>query len=155
MPWLGCKICGNRFYAKPRHIKIGWGKFCSDRCKFIGQRRGKFVNCDYCGKSLYRSPKELLKSKSGLYFCSRSCHASWRNENIRIGESHPNWQTGISTYRKLLLKNTNKLKCENCSISDIRVLIVHHKDENRSNNRLENLALLCRNCHYIRHEFEN
>jgi len=153
MPWLNCKICGKKLYAKPRHIKIGWGKYCSDRCKFEGQKNGKIVNCFNCGRQLYRTPKDFSKSKSGLFFCNRSCHASWRNKNIRVGENHPNWLSGTSIYRKLLLKNAKELKCENCRFSDSRVLIVHHKDSDRTNNKLDNLELLCRNCHYLKHEF--
>ena len=153
MPWLNCKICNKKFYAKPRHIKIGWGKYCSDKCKFEGQKRGKIVKCDNCGNTLYRTPKDFSRSKNGLFFCSRSCHASWRNKNIRVGKSHPNWLTGVSTYRRLLLKNAKEIKCENCYFLDERVLVVHHKDGNRQNNELSNLELLCRNCHYIKHEF--
>ncbi len=155
MPWLNCLICSNKFYAKPRHIKIGWGKYCSDKCKFVGQRNGKSVFCENCRKALYRTPKDFSKTKSGLFFCNRSCHASWRNKNVRVGENHPNWTTGESSYRRLLLTQTKEITCKNCSVSDVRVLIVHHKDRNRSNNSLENLELLCWNCHYIKHKFEN
>lgn len=154
MPWLGCKICNKQFYAKPRHIKIGWGKYCSNKCKFKSQKNGTLVECNNCDKRLYRRPKDFLKSRSALFFCNRSCHASWRNKNIRIGENHPNWITGSSTYRNLLLKNTKRLTCSKCNFSDLRVLIVHHRDSNRANNKLDNLELLCRNCHYLRHEFK-
>ena len=153
MPWLNCKICNSKFYAKPRHIKIGWGKYCSDVCKFEAQKRGTTVSCENCDKQLYRTPNDFRKSKSNLFFCNRSCHASWRNRNLRIGENHPNWLTGVTTYRKLMLKNSKELKCKNCNFVDKRVLIVHHKDRNRSNNDLSNLELLCRNCHYLEHEF--
>ncbi len=43
--------------------------------------------------------------------------------------------------------------CEVCKITDERVIVVHHKDQNRRNNRLENLIWLCRNCHYIVHQY--
>lgn len=49
--------------------------------------------------------------------------------------------------------------CEDCGIS-ITVLgrkrgegQVHHIDENPKNNAIENLALLCRSCHALRHQF--
>lgn len=42
-------------------------------------------------------------------------------------------------------------KCEKCGIKDKRVLITHHKNKNREDNRLENLQTLCRNCHAIEH----
>ena len=153
MPWLNCKICGNSFYAKPRHIKLGWGKYCSDKCKFVGQRKGTIVNCSNCRKKLYRTPNDFSKSKSGLFFCNHSCHASWTNKTLRIGRNHPNWIYGVYAYRKLLLKSVKKLKCEICNFSDERILVVHHKDGNRNNNEISNLTLLCRNCHYIKHMF--
>ncbi len=31
------------------------------------------------------------------------------------------------------------------------ILVVHHKDKNRENNTIENLEVLCPNCHAIRH----
>lgn len=41
--------------------------------------------------------------------------------------------------------------CFRCRVSDIRVLAVHHADENRTNNGVENLIWLCHNCHYLIH----
>lgn len=151
MPRLNCKICAKQFYAKPRHIKIGWGKYCSDACKFKAQRKGKIVKCQNCGGKLYRTPHDFQKSGSGLFFCNRSCHAIWRNKNVRIGENHPNWITGINAYRNVLLRTRTIMKCKDCGNTDRRVFVVHHIDENRSNNKLSNLVRLCSNCHLIRH----
>lgn len=44
-----------------------------------------------------------------------------------------------------------KKQCNRCKIKDLRVLIVHHKDRNRNNNKLTNLEILCCNCHQIEH----
>ncbi len=41
------------------------------------------------------------------------------------------------------------IKCMRCEIRD--PLVVHHKDRNPSNNRLDNLEVLCPNCHYREH----
>jgi hypothetical protein len=38
-----------------------------------------------------------------------------------------------------------------CSTKDERVLAVHHIDHNRLNNKLDNLAWLCHNCHHLVH----
>ncbi|MFA9409268.1 MAG: hypothetical protein ACERKJ_10625 [Candidatus Dadabacteria bacterium] len=27
-----CEICGTKFYAKPSHVKVGFGRFCSRKC---------------------------------------------------------------------------------------------------------------------------
>lgn len=152
MPWLNCKICTDRFYAKPRHIRIGWGKYCSNKCKFKAQKSGRVVKCANCGRNVYRTTIEIFKSKSGLFFCNKSCHAIWANKNTRTGKNNPNWVSGISAYRKILIKDSMELKCKECGFSDHRVLVVHHKDGDRNNNELSNLILLCRNCHYLKHE---
>ena len=43
------------------------------------------------------------------------------------------------------------MRCEKCSYSKIEILQVHHIDRNRVHNELENLELLCPNCHYEEH----
>jgi predicted HNH restriction endonuclease len=43
-------------------------------------------------------------------------------------------------------------ECEKCGYDEVPgILIVHHKDRNRANNELNNLAVLCPNCHAIEH----
>lgn len=152
MPQVICKICGKKFYTKPRHLKIGWGKYCSNQCKYESQKTGKFVKCEVCGKKIYRTPKELRHSKSRKYFCSKSCFAIWKNENLLFGEHHPGWKHGKYTYRTTIKRNKIPQKCSRCGINDRRVLVVHHKDNNRKNNNIKNLEWLCRNCHYILHK---
>jgi len=43
--------------------------------------------------------------------------------------------------------------CEVCKMVDERVIVVHHKDRNRKNNEIENLAWVCRNCHFLVHYY--
>lgn len=39
-------------------------------------------------------------------------------------------------------------KCAACGYNeDERILEVHHIDENRTNNKIDNLVILCPNCH--------
>lgn len=40
--------------------------------------------------------------------------------------------------------------CNRCG--SMKHLLVHHKDENRTNNQLENLEVLCKGCHQKHHE---
>ncbi len=145
-----CKICFKNFYVKPSHLKRGWGKFCSKKCQFQGQMKGKIVSCALCFKNIYKSPKNLRGSKSGKYFCNRSCQTKWRN-NIFSGDKSANWLDGKSVYRSILLKTGTKPSCFLCELSDIRILNAHHKDHDRSNNKLQNLIWLCLNCHYLVH----
>lgn len=150
MPYVACKQCGKQFYAKPNWLKIGWGKYCSRDCVFESQRKGRLVNCFICGKVVYKSPKILTRSKSGKFFCSKSCQTVWRN-SVFVGPAHGNWKGGEKSYRETLLRIKNNKICKRCEVNDIRILLVHHLDRNRQNNKVDNLIWLCHNCHYLIH----
>jgi hypothetical protein len=145
-----CIICTQNFYVKPSHLKIGWGKYCSKACQYQGQKTGELKTCNNCQKTIYRNKRGLRQSKSGYFFCSKSCQTSWRNTQYR-GEKHKNWINGKSSYRSALIRSDLEYKCLRCKISDSRLLAVHHKDKDRSNNDLSNLIWLCHNCHYLVH----
>jgi hypothetical protein len=151
MPNVECKICKNAFYIKPSHLARGWGKYCSKACQSKGQLTGKYVLCAICSKEIWKMQKELRHSKSKNYFCSKSCQTTWRN-SVYVGTKHPGWINGINAYRKIMTRNNIPAICTHCEITDVRVLIVHHIDHNRTNNALSNLMWLCRNCHYLIHE---
>jgi len=146
-----CRVCGKIFWIKRCHAKLGWGKYCSKKCQFKVQIKGKWVECSYCGKKIWRVPKDFKRSKSKKFFCSISCHCSWENKNRRCGENAPNWITGENVYRQLLKRYGKPEKCRKCGLADKRILIVHHIDSNRKNNKPENLEWLCRNCHCLVH----
>lgn len=144
-----CLICEGSFYVKPSHVKLGWGKFCSTACRSRSQLKGKSFKCYICRKAIYRSKTSINRSKSGKFFCGKSCQTLWRN-SFFVEDKHSNWVDGISIYKKLL-KNDKIPKCLLCNLEDERVLIVHHKDHNRHNNKLPNLTWLCYNCHRLVH----
>lgn len=146
-----CRICGKIFFTKEFHAKKGWGKFCSIKCRTKGQIKGKWLKCDHCGKPVWRTPKDFKRSKRNKFFCSVGCHCSWENRNVRFGANAPNWIAGETAYQDLMRRLKVPYKCAKCGISDKRVLIVHHKDENRRNNNVDNLERLCCNCHAILH----
>lgn len=154
MPIIKCGVCAKDFYVKPSQIKYGWGKYCSARCRGGAQFKGKNVKCFICGKEVYRSPKGLVRSKSGKYFCSKSCQTLWRNNTFKE-ENHANWVNGESAYRNILARSDKISICHLCGISDKRVLSAHHIDHQRTNNRIENLTWLCFNCHYLVHHYRD
>lgn len=153
MPLVVCNTCNEYFYAKPNWIKKGHGKYCSRKCHADGQKTGKFIKCFICEKQTYKTNRSLLHSKSGKYFCGKSCQTVWRNSRVYIGENHPNWKHGKFAYRKAFLKSKVPAICLVCNIKDIRVLAVHHIDRNRKNNKIKNLAWLCHNCHILIHHY--
>jgi len=150
MPDSICEVCAKPFYAKPSHRKLGWGKFCSIKCRSHAQRIGKHIECFVCRKKVYRSPRMMVRSKSGKYFCSKSCQTQWRN-SLYVGERSINWVNGKRAYRNILLRSNRTPICLLCRMNDLRVLSVHHRDHRRSHNTVDNLIWLCFNCHYLVH----
>ena len=103
------------------------------------------IICDYCGKEFFRSPSKIQNSKSGLQFCCRECKdAAQRIENNfkTIWPSH--YKNGEQVhYRKFAFRNYDH-KCAVCGWDeDEDILEVHHIDEDRANNKLDNLIILC------------
>jgi len=69
----------------------------------------------------------------------------------RLGKNSSQWKGGISQdyYRRIAFENLPNL-CEICgSLNQLRV---HHKDQNRLNNDLNNLMIVCKSCHNKIHE---
>ena len=153
MPIVSCEECLKEFYIKPNRLAKGWGRFCSNECKHLGSRTGQAISCTTCGKPTYKSQKDLRRSKSGSYFCSKSCQTIWRNSVVYTGRDHPNWKGGEYSYRDALSRSEAPKACTKCGSQDSRVLAVHHKDRNRQNNEISNLLWLCHNCHFLVHHF--
>lgn len=148
-----CKICDKKFRTKPFFVKHGGGKYCSADCHHQGLRKGVFKKCFICGKDSYKKPLQLKRSKSGKFFCSKSCQTKWRNTEF-IGPRHANWVDGENAYRSVLTRNKIPSVCTLCKTRDKRILAVHHIDKNRKNNKLSNLAWLCNNCHFLVHHYD-
>ena len=151
MPIVNCEKCKKEFYAKPSWLEKGWGKYCSPKCHHEGLKKGKFVVCSICHKKIWRKPRQLKHSKSGKYFCNKSCQTLWRNTIVFVGENHPNWKTGERNYGQILDRNKREQVCVLCKNKDKRVLAVHHLDGNKKNVELKNLIWLCWNCHFLVH----
>lgn len=155
MPQIQCCVCENSFYVKPNRLKKGWGKYCSKKCQYEGQKIGRHYPCATCSKKVYRNNRDLNKSKSNKFFCSKSCQAIWRNKDMYKGEYHVNWKGGSASYRSILSRTDIPQECLKCGCIDKRVLAVHHKDRNRNNNAVSNLIWLCHNCHFLVHYYED
>ena len=153
MPNVLCTICDKEFHTKPRYIKKGWGKYCSNKCQFESQKSGEYFKCSECGKKIYRTLSAIKKSKNNVFFCSKKCTCSWMNKNRKRGENSNNWISGRASYREIMKRSEKQKICTKCKIKDERILVVHHKDRNRENNHIDNLEWMCRNCHYLEHYY--
>lgn len=150
-----CEMCGSDFRTVKSEIKRGYGRFCSRSCSAkrpnLGARKRVPVDCAWCQKEFEKIPSSLKNSKSGLYFCSRKCKDRAQcMEGLK--SIHPSHYGDIITgYRKLAFRHLPH-HCSSCGYDRIpEVLQAHHKDGNRSNNKLENLELLCPTCHLEHH----
>lgn len=108
------------------------------------------VKCAYCNKEFIKKNSSLKNSKSGLFFCCRE-HKDLA-QKINAGESFKSirpthYKNGIGTYRENAFFEYPH-QCAVCSWKeDEDVLEVHHIDENRENNNISNLIILCPICH--------
>jgi hypothetical protein len=149
-----CTQCGKEVNKKPAELKK-YKPFCNQKCAKAYKRIGINTICYTCGKSCYKSPYQQKKSTSGNLFCSRACSTVHNNQQ-RLADRH--WAFKGNDYRKLAIEHYG-LKCqtgEDCPLSSIDNLPsfmydVHHIDEDRSNNRIENLIVLCVWCHKAHH----
>lgn len=131
-----CKVCDAPLWGQ--HQK----QFCSGSCSTKynnGLRPSKKKICLNCEKE--------FTSRHSKY-CSRECYLD--KEEKKSIENFYRGTLKCKTHRKVLLKIRGH-KCEKCGIDkwmgdDIR-LEVHHKDGKSKNNSLDNLVILCPNCH--------
>lgn len=148
-----CKICGADFKTKPFFIKNGGGKYCSVKCQSEGRRKGKWIECFICGEKAYKQRKDIVKSQTKNFFCSKKCSIKWQNTEF-VGRKHPNWKFGEYSYKSILKKQDVIQSCLLCNTKQKKVLAVHHIDKNRKNNNIDNLAWLCHNCHHLVHHYK-
>jgi len=151
MEEVNCDVCKKKFLKKISQIERSKNNFCSNFCSVIGRRSGKYIKCKKCGKDTYKQRMQILKSEN--LFCSKKCSVLWKNRNT-YGKKHPNWKGGEYSYKNIITRKGNKKACSLCALNNQDVLIVHHIDRNRRNNSVNNLVWLCRNCHFLVHNYE-
>ena len=140
-PNTTCTICGKAVYRRPVEIKRNKSRvFCSMICYGISCR--KEVPCLICARPILAS----LNKKT----CSRPC-ANKHREGIKYKINRPRDKVVSERALKIRLLNEKGAFCEICGYDKYEILQVHHKDRNRNNNILDNLSLICPNCHCEEH----
>jgi hypothetical protein len=101
-----------------------------------------------------------------MFYCSQKCQKEFEQK-----EYISRWKQGLEDglkgeygislrIRKYLLDKTN-CKCELCGwgernpFTDTFPLEIHHKDGNYTNNKEENLQVLCPNCHSLTETYKS
>ena len=97
-------------------------------------------------------------------FCSHKCQGEYKHKNLiekwKSGEYKGNPENISVAIKKYLLEKNN-FKCEMCGFEGYNIstnntiLQIHHKDGNSSNNKEENLQVLCPNCHAMTETYGN
>lgn len=59
----------------------------------------------------------------------------------------PKQRKSVSTLTSKKLYQEADNRCPFCGVADVAVLEIHHIDEDPSNNKIENLIVVCGNCH--------
>lgn len=145
-----CDYCGKDVNKKPCFIKTneekGHKNYCNGECARLSKIKRNLYYCAFCNAELHRTPGDVASSKSGNMFCNHSCAASFNNVFTKAGEKSSNWKDGLGSYAKLAYK-AYKNHCAICKFDVMPALQVHHIDENRKNKEIDNLIILCANCH--------
>lgn len=148
-----CLFCQKPFQAAVKHINAGNGRYCSRSCSGKAgnpyKARQPNVTCAYCHKGFWIHNTRIKLSKSGLYFCCRE-HKDVASRLGGIEAIQPDHygKSEILGYREMAFRHYPKV-CNRCGFD--KFVIVHHKDRDRSNNKIENLEVLCPNCHALEH----
>lgn len=138
-----CIVCSNT-------IENYGIKFCSHSCSAIYNNTGvcrhrKYIysDCKYCSKPL----------RNNRMFCNKHCYVNYnnyvRNELIESGIH----VSSVIIKKYLIEKYGNK--CMECGWNKVNSttnkvpIELEHIDGNSENNNLENLKLLCPNCHSL------
>jgi 5-methylcytosine-specific restriction endonuclease McrA len=134
-----CLQCGKLIWI--RKSDPSKRHFCSYSCSGQNRSAQKRVNvsCYVCTTIVSRLKTKLATK----VYCSPKC--------IKIGNQGP-WSK-LPAALRIQMKKRGLLKhCVRCGYKEHpEILITHHRDRNRKNNGIENIEVLCPNCHALEH----
>ncbi len=140
-PNTTCAICGTPIYRRPGVLKQNRFKaYCNQVCYGVSNR--KEIPCIICGT--------LILAGANKKTCSRACANTNRTGIVYTGR-RPKDKVVTARLLKGRIIALRGSHCERCAFSITQVLQVHHKDRDREHNSLDNLELLCPNCHASEH----
>lgn len=141
-----CRNCGKPLNPKSKNI------FCNHSCSasFNNILRSQRF-CLYCGQKLKATQKKYCCSEHQSQHVYDQKIKNWLYDDGSLIKNN----SKISPTIKRYLFETNNSKCQLCGWSEVNPktglipLQVHHLDGNCKNNNINNLQLLCPNCHSL------
>lgn len=156
-----CLYCGKEIKTGRRRKK-----FCDQSCaaKYNNKKRGnkQLVETCYC----LNCGKEMHKKQYGTKYCSLTCQQEYQRkqyiERWKNGEENGlRGEYNLSkSIRKYLIEKHN-YKCQKCGWGEENPhthtipLEIHHIDGDYTNNKEENLQVLCPNCHSLTETYKS
>lgn len=79
---ITCDFCDKKIQKTNSELKRYSNHFCSQKCNRQHQVMGDTIKttCFNCNKEITRQKSQATKSKTGNYFCSKSCAATFNNK---------------------------------------------------------------------------
>ena len=161
-----CAFCNAPLPYNKRH-----NKFCNQSCSasFNNGIRDRVPHkkklltektCKYCGKPIVKSPDETYSRALNKTFCSTECYLNFHKTDYinkwKVGEVSGTTKSNEvhEKVRAYMLEKAN-YKCTRCGWGEVNPATgkvpvqIHHKDGDCTNNKEDNLEVLCPNCHSL------
>jgi len=140
-PNCNCKICNKDIYRRPNQLAKG-DVYCGQEC--YGKSCAIMIACSICGTEFNKG----LNKKT----CSRACANKLRIGSKYNGRPLKDKVKNSKALKERLIKLRGSF-CERCGFTNTKILNVHHKIRRADggSNDIENLELICPNCHAEEH----
>lgn len=105
-----CEYCHNIFLrtlgTHNKRKKKYKRTFCSQKCLNNSQGPRTMFNCSECNSPVYRNTTDIKKSKSGKFFCNRTCRSKFFYKPIPSGSQRSKLEFYIES---MILKHFSNL----------------------------------------------
>lgn len=153
----GCTGNGIKKVAKRLGIKLERRRNINSNETFNKGKGETILECKNCSIEFKKRP-----GRNQIY-CSKKCSSEYKSkiaiERWLSGEDKRDSLIGAGGMVRNYLLKINKGKCSECGWGKVNIftgkipLEVHHIDGDCCNNSIDNLQLLCPNCHALTHNY--